>query len=140
MSREERKAGRRQKQLDAMAKKAAEEDAYFRECQIQAQKNKPKLSKDDTKREDELFGKQMVKGINFEKYNQIKVEVKVPKSHKDAVAPMEDFSKLPHLTPQLKKNIQLMKYTHPTPIQKNAIPQAMGGEDLMCCAQTGSGM
>ena len=81
----------------------------------------------------------MVKGINFEKYNEIKVEVKVP-GNKEVGSPMEDFSNLKHLTPELKKNIELMKYSQPTPIQKNAIPQAMAGEDLMCCAQTGSGM
>ena len=141
----ERKEKRRQRQQEAEAKKAADEDAYFRQCQIEAKKqkesgNKAKLAKDDTskEREEELFGKQMVTGINFEKYNEIKVDVKVPNKKKIG-KPMENFANLKHLTPQLKKNIELMKYSQPTPIQKNAIPQAMAGEDLMCCAQTGSG-
>jgi hypothetical protein len=131
-----------------MDKKAKEEDDYFRNCQREARsKNNKKVgSKDDTSpaREEELFGKQIVKGINFEKYNEIKVEVKVPtddtsNNGKQAVSAMEDFANLPHLNSQLKRNIQLMKYTHPTPIQKWAIPFAMSGEDLMSCAQTGSG-
>jgi superfamily II DNA/RNA helicase len=133
-----------------MAKKASDEDQYFRQCQNEARKKKqhqannkdaPMSKADTTARETELFGKQIVKGINFEKYNEIKVEVKVPdgSTANNTVSPMENFANLNHLTPQLKKNIQLMKYSHPTPIQKNAIPMVMAGEDLMCCAQTGSG-
>jgi len=30
-------------------------------------------------------------------------------------------------------------YTDPTPIQERAIPEALAGRDLMCCAQTGTG-
>lgn len=148
LNKQDRKAFRRQKQLDTMAKKAQAEDDYFRECQREAQKQskdgKRKGStakKDDTnkEREAELFAQQIVKGINFDKYNDIKVEVKVGKNANANVKTMDDFSNLQHLDVQLMKNIRLMKYTHPTPIQKNAIPLAMDGEDLMCCAQTGSG-
>jgi len=149
MSSEDRKKGRRQKQLDTMQKKAQEEDAYFRSCKNSAQKQQysdaskaNQINDNNGKaRETELFGKQIVKGINFDKYNDIHVEVKLPAGSNSTKAPeiMEDFSQLQHLTPQLKENIQKMKYTHPTPIQKNAIPQAMAGQDLMCCAQTGSG-
>ena len=32
-----------------------------------------------------------------------------------------------------------MRYQHPTPIQSHAVPVALAGSDLMCCAQTGSG-
>jgi ATP-dependent RNA helicase DDX3X len=32
-----------------------------------------------------------------------------------------------------------MNYVKPTPIQKHALPLALAGCDLMCCAQTGSG-
>ena len=39
----------------------------------------------------------------------------------------------------LTRNIGLMRYERPTPIQKHAIPLALGGgHDLMCCAQTGA--
>ena len=32
-----------------------------------------------------------------------------------------------------------MNYSRPTPIQRHSVPLASAGEDLMCCAQTGSG-
>lgn len=147
MSKVDRKAGRRQRQQQAESKKAADEDAYFRKCQIEAKNqkksgNKAKLAKDETSKEleEKLFGRQMVVGINFGKYNDIKVDVKLPNNSKEEAVSMDDFSKLKHLTPRLQKNIELMNYTQPTPIQKNAIPLAMAGQDLMCCAQTGSGM
>ena len=34
-------------------------------------------------------------------------------------------------------NIQLTRYTRPTPVQKHAIPIIKGKRDLMACAQTG---
>lgn len=37
------------------------------------------------------------------------------------------------------KAIQLMGYTNPTPIQQKAIPAILKGDDLMGCAQTGTG-
>ncbi|EJK62236.1 hypothetical protein THAOC_17160 [Thalassiosira oceanica] len=39
----------------------------------------------------------------------------------------------------LRANIGRMNYTSPTPIQRHSVPLASAGEDLMCCAQTGSG-
>merc|ERR1719162_2889918 len=39
----------------------------------------------------------------------------------------------------LKRNIERMRYQLPTPIQKHSIPLAVSKQDLMCCAQTGSG-
>lgn len=43
------------------------------------------------------------------------------------------------LTEIIRQNIELSNYTHPTPVQKNAIPVILGKRDLMACAQTGSG-
>lgn len=39
----------------------------------------------------------------------------------------------------LMQNIDRLKYTVPTPIQKVAIPLILKGRDIMACAQTGSG-
>ena len=39
----------------------------------------------------------------------------------------------------MKGNIELAKYTKPTPVQKHSIPIILAKRDLMSCAQTGSG-
>ncbi|KAL7527370.1 hypothetical protein ACHAXR_001918 [Thalassiosira sp. AJA248-18] len=105
-----------------------------------------------------LFGKQGSQGINFQKYDDIKVEVKPgavaqSKNHSSsnknnknddannkAITSMvfSDFDEL-KLSPTMRNNIKLMKYTRSTPIQRHSIPLGMAGHDLMCCAQTGSG-
>jgi DEAD/DEAH box helicase len=140
-----RKLGKRALQLAAMAKKAETEDAYFRQCQRDArrQKSQGQMQPNVTKaRETELFGTQTVQGINFAKYDDIQVEVKLPGSNQkdQTIVAMKHFEDLAStLDATLKQNIQRMRYTTPTPIQRHAIPQAMAGEDLLCCAQTGSG-
>src|ERR687894_245507 len=48
------------------------------------------------------------------------------------------FSTL-HLHPDLLKGIRELGFMRPTPVQAEAIPAAMGGRDLLACAQTGSG-
>ena len=40
---------------------------------------------------------------------------------------------------QLMKNLTLMRFTKPTPVQKYSIPIGTTGGDMMACAQTGSG-
>src|SRR5690606_4359205 len=46
---------------------------------------------------------------------------------------------------ELKINKEILRaldeegYTHPTPIQQQAIPHALEGRDLLACAQTGTG-
>jgi ATP-dependent RNA helicase DDX3X len=87
-----------------------------------------------------LFGEQGAQGINFAKYDEIKVEVKRGSVDDDAimVQGFNDFDEL-SLHPTIRRNIELMNYKRPTPIQRYAIPLALGGDDLMCCAQTGSG-
>jgi ATP-dependent RNA helicase RhlE len=43
------------------------------------------------------------------------------------------------LRKELLRAIREMGYVKPTPVQEKAIPRALQGQDLMCCAQTGTG-
>ena len=51
---------------------------------------------------------------------------------------IESFDQV-QLTPVIKANIELARYTSPTPVQKHSIPVILARRDLMSCAQTGSG-
>src|SRR6202158_6027567 len=42
------------------------------------------------------------------------------------------------LHPDLLRGVKEMGFTRPTPIQQDAIPQAMEGRDVLACAMTGS--
>ncbi len=83
--------------------------------------------------EEALFAT-MAAGINFDKYDEISVEVtgSNPPSHVNA---FEDCG----FSETVMKNVHSCKYTRPTPVQKYAIPIVKAGRDLMACAQTGSG-
>ncbi|KAJ3225175.1 DEAD-box ATP-dependent RNA helicase, partial [Clydaea vesicula] len=85
--------------------------------------------------EQKLFGnKQVSSAINFQNYDNIPVEV----TGSNIPAEIDNFidSALDDL---LKETIKLSGYSHPTPVQKRAIPIVTSGRDLMACAQTGSG-
>ena len=43
------------------------------------------------------------------------------------------------LHPRLLQGLKEMGFARPTPIQRDAIPPAMGGRDVLACAMTGSG-
>ncbi|HEV8118302.1 MAG TPA: DEAD/DEAH box helicase, partial [Thermoanaerobaculia bacterium] len=43
------------------------------------------------------------------------------------------------LHPDLMRGVKEMGFTRPTPIQKDTIPPAMEGRDVLACAMTGSG-
>lgn len=73
-------------------------------------------------------------GINFEKYDDIPVEA----SGNEVPDAITSFTS-PPLDAHLLSNIELARYTTPTPVQKYSIPIVAGGRDLMACAQTGSG-
>ncbi|KAG1138016.1 hypothetical protein G6F37_011006 [Rhizopus arrhizus] len=73
-------------------------------------------------------------GINFEKYDDIPVEA----SGHDCPEPISTFT-TPPMDAHLISNIELARYTTPTPVQKYSIPIVDAGRDLMACAQTGSG-
>jgi len=80
-----------------------------------------------------LFKKKST-GINFDKYNDIKVNA----SGNNVPAPIAAFAE-GKFHEVLASNIELAGYQKPTPIQKYAIPISLKQRDLMACAQTGSG-
>src|SRR4029077_11469731 len=43
------------------------------------------------------------------------------------------------LDPTLQRAIRELGFTRPTPVQKEAIPPALAGRDVLACAMTGSG-
>ena len=76
----------------------------------------------------------MAAGINFDKYDEIAVEV----TGWDPPHNISAFEQCGFSETTLR-NVKLCNYTKPTPVQKYAIPIVMAGRDLMACAQTGSG-
>ena len=74
------------------------------------------IPKDDAPVED-LFGIGISVGINFEKYDEIPVNVTGPNPVKE----LETFESA-KLRPLLMENIKKSKYRVPTPIQKHSIP------------------
>ena len=81
---------------------------------------------------DDLWQNSVSSGINFAKYNDIKVVVKGENQPK----PIESFVD-GGFASLLKSNIQRAKYNCPTPVQKYAISIIKDRRDLMACAQTG---
>ncbi|XP_049623674.1 ATP-dependent RNA helicase DDX3X-like isoform X1 [Suncus etruscus] len=73
-------------------------------------------------------------GINFEKYDDIPVEA----TGNNCPPHIENFSDV-EMGEIIMGNIELTRYTRPTPVQKYAIPIIKEKRDVMACAQTGSG-
>uniref|UniRef100_A0AAR2J9H2 RNA helicase n=1 Tax=Pygocentrus nattereri TaxID=42514 RepID=A0AAR2J9H2_PYGNA len=73
-------------------------------------------------------------GINFDKYDDILVDVSGSNSPK-AIMTFEEAG----LCESLSRNVTKSGYVKPTPVQKHGIPIISAGRDLMACAQTGSG-
>ncbi|UYV71347.1 DDX3X [Cordylochernes scorpioides] len=102
--------------------------------------------------EKQLFS-QSHTGINFEKYEDIPVEVSgedcpgnISSVSFSYLASSSFLSPLNHtkfeelnLAEILRMNIEMACYDRPTPVQKYAIPIVLNRRDLMACAQTGSG-
>ncbi|XP_064183027.1 putative ATP-dependent RNA helicase an3 isoform X9 [Anguilla rostrata] len=83
--------------------------------------------------EHELFSASNT-GINFEKYDDIPVEA----TGSNCPPHIESFHDV-DMGEIIMGNINLSRYTRPTPVQKHAIPIIKAKRDLMACAQTGSG-
>ncbi|XP_041637671.1 probable ATP-dependent RNA helicase DDX4 isoform X2 [Cheilinus undulatus] len=89
----------------------------------------PTLAED----EDSIFA-HYEKGINFDKYDEIMVDVSGT-NPPQAIMTFEEAA----LCESLKRNVSKSGYVKPTPVQKHGIPIISAGRDLMACAQTGSG-
>ncbi|CAL1541400.1 unnamed protein product, partial [Lymnaea stagnalis] len=94
----------------------------------------PYIPPTPSEKEEDIFSGTVQKGINFDKYDDIPVEV----SGRDQCGFISTFDEA-GLCPTFIRNIRRAKYERPTPIQKYAIPIITAGRDLMACAQTGSG-
>ncbi|KOO24676.1 ATP-dependent RNA helicase ded1, partial [Chrysochromulina tobinii] len=143
LGRQDRKESKWSKQQAAEAARDRSEDEYFKQCQAQALRSGEAkkaaaglTGQEADAHEKALFAQQGSQGIQFDKYADIKVETSGPGA--DVAAPFSDFGSLT-LPSFLLRNISLMNYSKPTPIQRHAVPLALAGCDLMCCAQTGSG-
>ncbi|KAG8912361.1 DEAD-box ATP-dependent RNA helicase [Tulasnella sp. 408] len=78
--------------------------------------------------EKELFdaeGKNQTAGINFDKYEDIPIEV----TGKNVPEPVQEFTN-PPLHAYLLDNIKLARYTTPTPVQRYSIPIVAQGNSL----------
>jgi len=143
LAKKARKLGKRQLQLQKMAEKAAREDNAYRseleKYKLIAKKNKGYLPSkyNQVISEASLFEKQGAAGIKFDQYDEI--EVKLSGKKAKLFKPFTSFTNDISLPKYLKRNITLMNYERPTPIQSYALPIAFANRDLMCCAQTGSG-
>lgn len=89
---------------------------------------------DPTEDEEQMFSQKIISGINFDKYDNIKVKV----TGENAPRPISNFEGS-GLRNFVLENVRRCDYVKPTPVQKNAVPIVLSGRDLMACAQTGSG-
>ncbi|XP_062417302.1 probable ATP-dependent RNA helicase DDX4 isoform X1 [Pungitius pungitius] len=83
--------------------------------------------------EDSIFA-HYEKGINFDKYDDILVDVSGT-NPPQAIMTFEEAA----LCESLRRNVNKSGYLKPTPVQKHGIPIISAGRDIMACAQTGSG-
>merc|ERR1719318_729403 len=75
---------------------------------------------------DELWANNINSGINFSKYDNIKVKV----DGENQPPPISKFTDA-GLGALLSSNVKRAGYETPTPVQKNALPIIMAGRDLM---------
>jgi len=132
-----RKVGKRAAQLAKMDEKAQAEADYFWDCKARSQRA-GKSGAMQIESRAELFSNQCTFAIDFAAYDAVEVTRSGPGAQSAKV--LESFQDLGSNIPEfLSTNLSLMHYSVPTPIQKHALPLALKGNDLMCCAQTGSG-
>lgn len=121
--------------------KCGEEGHFARECpqagELDPNRPPPVTYVPPTPDEsEEAMFRSIERGINFDKYDEIPVEV--TGRGKESIIPIQSFSQA-QLYDTFQQNVTKSNYTKPTPVQKYAIPAILGGRDVMACAQTGSG-
>ena len=82
---------------------------------------------------EKLFGSQNNRGINFASYDDIPVEIS-----EGSADPIKSLSEA-EFDAQIVPNLERMGFEDLTPIQQYSIPVLLDYQDLMACAQTGSG-
>lgn len=121
--------------VEEMSARKASADTHFFWTQVARNSHHRHVLHRDRMREDyQLFNK------NSE-WKQGGIEDSIPVERSgpgaDEIPILETFAELDdRVEPFIKRNIQLMRYEVPTPIQKHSIPLGINGVDLMCCAQT----
>ncbi|XP_033738808.1 ATP-dependent RNA helicase DED1-like isoform X2 [Pecten maximus] len=121
--------------------KCGEQGHFSRECpnaeksgiQLDPDRPAPYIPPAPSEDETEIFGG-ILKGINFDKYEKIPVEV----TGRGAPASINSFDEA-GIYEGFMTNLVKSHFEKPTPVQKFSIPIVMSGRDLMACAQTGSG-
>ncbi|RAL12182.1 DEAD/DEAH box helicase [Aspergillus homomorphus CBS 101889] len=86
--------------------------------------------------EEQLFRNEYINRAGLKIGNLQKIEV-IAES-RERPNPVRDFDDA-GLHPIMRRNVELCRYAHPTPIQAYSIPAVLTGHDLIAIAQTGSG-
>merc|ERR1719424_2485027 len=87
----------------------------------------------------ELFGTaQMSAGIAFDKYDDIQVNRRGQQTE-TVIESFADLKSKYNIHDIYANNLNMCKYSTPTPVQKHAMPAGIEQHDVLCCAQTGSG-
>ena len=143
---------RRAAQAATVDRKAREEAEYF--FALRAEEAKARADgrmvsapygPDPTRVQRELFDpRHGSSGIRFDEYAEVPVQRSGPGAEPKGPPALSAFDELKGRTfdvpPFVLANVVRCGYKKPTPIQAHALPLALDSRnDLMCCAQTGSG-
>nr|BAB13307.1 vasa-related protein CnVAS1 [Hydra vulgaris] len=126
------------KPRDDTCRRCGESGHFAKDCEAPQDPNKPQavtyVPPEPSEDEQDLY-RTIAQGINFNKYDNIPVEVTGPGIIPSAI---REFAEA-NIDRTILENVEKAHYIKPTPVQKYAIPIITGNRDLMSCAQTGSG-
>ena len=82
----------------------------------------------------------MEKGINFDAYDDVEVDRRGGLGDEVICDSFQEICQQFTMPQELVENVLYRcGYDKPTPVQKHSVPAALSGNDVMVCAQTGSG-